>query len=291
MSRHRSYRNLPPLAGLCSMSDAMKIGLSIDQCVNRLKRYHYAFKRLHHIFTARLTAEPVYELKMAFSLHSHLCAEHASALAKRIGEMRETPLGLEVVPHASLEIFFDEILSAPTTAKLVLGLYEKAIPALQAAMALHLRDTNVLADQPSVRICRFALLELVDIRSFGEQAVASLVKSKYRKSAGKWLRLLDDCLLAAGKLDGTNVADGLVQPKRVYSAKPYQYDRVPKRDKRFPDPYNMGVNAEVFLYDEQLPARAQDADDVLQAAARGGRARDDGQHHHRNPEQTLGLLP
>jgi hypothetical protein len=31
------------------------------------------------------------------------------------------------------------------------------------------------------------------------------------------------------------------------------YDKVPKRDSRFPDPYNMGVNAEVFLYDEHFP--------------------------------------
>jgi len=38
-----------------------------------------------------------------------------------------------------------------------------------------------------------------------------------------------------------------IQP--LYSAKPYEYDRVPKRDERFPDPYNMGVNAEVFLYE------------------------------------------
>jgi hypothetical protein len=35
-------------------------------------------------------------------------------------------------------------------------------------------------------------------------------------------------------------------------ARPYQYDPVPKRDERFPDPYNMGVNAEVFLYDPRF---------------------------------------
>src|SRR5258707_11652079 len=40
---------------------------------------------------------------------------------------------------------------------------------------------------------------------------------------------------------------------RQYSATPYQYDPVPRRDERFPDPYNMGVNAEVFLYDAQFP--------------------------------------
>src|SRR3954447_20508777 len=97
--------SLPPsLAGICSLRDAMKPGLSVEECVRRLKRYHYALKRLGQIFTARITAEPFYELKMGFSLHAHLCAEHVSALRKRVGEMREPPLGLDAVPHPALEI-------------------------------------------------------------------------------------------------------------------------------------------------------------------------------------------
>src|SRR6516162_7714936 len=128
MKTYQSYRNLPALAGVCSMEDAMNPGLSVEECVRRLKRYHYAFKRLHQIFTARITAEPVYELKMGFSLHGHLCAEHVSALRKRVAEMREPPLGLEAVPDPNLEIFFDEILAAPTTEELLVGLYEKALP-------------------------------------------------------------------------------------------------------------------------------------------------------------------
>src|SRR6266852_6015812 len=102
MNTFCSYRNLPNLAGLCSMADAMKPGLSVEQCVTRLKRYHYAFKRLHQIFTARITAEPIHELMMGFSHHSHLCAEHVTTLRKRVGEMREPPLGLEETPHAAL---------------------------------------------------------------------------------------------------------------------------------------------------------------------------------------------
>jgi len=39
---------------------------------------------------------------------------------------------------------------------------------------------------------------------------------------------------------------------RQFSAKPYHYDGVPRRDERFPDPYNMGVNAEIFLYDPKF---------------------------------------
>src|SRR5947199_7873388 len=144
MNDYKSYRNLPALAGLCPMKEAMKPGLSVEECVRRLKRYHYAFKRLHQIFAARITAEPIYELKMGFSLHAHLCAEHVTALRRRVGEMREPPLGLEVVPDPNLEIFFDEILGAPTTQALVLGLDEKAPPALKPALERHVQDTNPL---------------------------------------------------------------------------------------------------------------------------------------------------
>src|SRR5947199_3735695 len=127
---YQSYRGLPTLAGLATVAEASRPGLSVEACVARLKRYHYAFLRLHEILTARITAEPIYELKTAFSHHSYLCAEHVQALRTRVGEMREPPLGLEEVPDPSLEIFFDELLAAPTTPELVVGIYEKALPAL-----------------------------------------------------------------------------------------------------------------------------------------------------------------
>src|SRR5438876_2230995 len=148
---YRSYRGLPTLAGLATVADAAKPGLSVEACVARLKRYHYAFMRLHETFTARITAEPIYELKTAFSHHAYLCAEHVTALRQRIGEMREPPLGLEEVPHEALAIFFDEILAAPTTTALILSLYGKALPSLDAVLEKHLRDTNPLTDAPSVR--------------------------------------------------------------------------------------------------------------------------------------------
>jgi hypothetical protein len=185
------------------MADAMKPGLAVEECVRRLKRYHYAFRRLHQIFTARLTAEPRHELKMAFSLHAYYCAEHVAALRRRVGEMREPPLGLETVPDANLEIFFDEIRAAPTTEELLLGLYAKALPALKAALEQHRRDTNPLADAPSVRLCRFALLEIEDMLAFGDASLAALVDEAGRRRATSWLGLLDDCLAAAGGLDGT----------------------------------------------------------------------------------------
>ena len=249
MTTQHSAGKLPPLAGLCTFDEAQRPGLPVEECVQRLKRYHYSLKRLHQVFNNRIPSEPVYELKMTFSLHAYYCAEHVAALRQRISEMREPPLGLESVPDKHLEILFDEILAAPTTAELLLGVYEAALPSLQNALQQHLTDTNPLADHPSVRIIRFALLEIAEMIALGQATIDELVDKKQRAQSQSWLDLLNQCLSnpeAAGQPAQQTV-------KRQHSAIPYQYDGVPRRDDRFPDPYNMAVNAESFLYDEQYP--------------------------------------
>src|SRR4051812_40106197 len=150
VKNYRSYKGLPELAGVCSIGEAVgKVGLTVEECVTRLKRYHYALKRLHQIFVARITAEPIYELKTGVSHHAYLCAEHVAALRERVGERREPPLHLDVVPDGELEVFFDEILNAPTTEELVVGVYDKAVPAVMAGMRRHMEQTHKLADAPS----------------------------------------------------------------------------------------------------------------------------------------------
>jgi hypothetical protein len=161
-------------------------------------------------------------------------------------------LGLEQVPHPALEVFFDEILAAPTTEELLVGLYEKALPALDAALERHQRDTNPLTDAPSLRLCRFARLELADMIAFGRKSIACLVDADARARMQPWLKLLDDCLAAAGGVDGT--ASPSNQPvARQRSARPYAYDPIPRRDERFHDLWNQGVNPESFIYSSDYP--------------------------------------
>lgn len=241
--------SVPPLAGLCSLQEATRPGLSLDECVRRLKRLHYGFKRLHGMFNARITAEPLYELKSAFSYHAYLCAEHVTALRQRVGEMREPPLGLDEVPHPALEQFFDEVLAAETTADLVAGIYGRALPALAAALDRYEAETHPLADAPSRRVCRFARLETGDMLALGTRTLAALPAG----AKDAWLASLDLCLAAAGGLDGCSETRSGAPP-RQYSTVPYAYDQVPRRDERFPDPYNMAVNAEAFIWDESKPA-------------------------------------
>ena len=248
---HRGYRGLPTLAGLATLEEAAKPGLAVEQSVARLKRFHYCLVRLHEILTARITAEPIYELKTAFSHHAYLCAEHVQALRNRVAEMREPPLGLEAVPHPGLRLAFDEILAGDTTESLLLGVYGVALPMLDDAMSRHQHDTNPLTDAPSNRVLRFARLEIGDMIAFGKQAITCLVVER----PGDWLTHLATCFASAGGVDGLASASSPTVPIR--SSQPYVYDRVPRRDERWRDPWNQGVNAEAFLYDEAMPARAK----------------------------------
>ena len=110
----QSYRGLPTLAGLATIAEAARPGLGVEACVARLKRYHYAFVRLHEIFTARITAEPIYELKTGV-LAPRLPLRRARRGAPRRASARcaSRRSGWRPCPDPALEIFFDEILAAP----------------------------------------------------------------------------------------------------------------------------------------------------------------------------------
>lgn len=245
---YQSYQGIPPLAGLCTIEAAIRPGLLVEECVRRLKRIHYAFKRLHQIFTARLTAEPIYELKTAFAHHAYLCSEHVTAIRQRVSEMREPPLGLEDVPHPALEAFFDEILNTPRTEWLIHGIYRVAIERMLHDMTSYLAETHPLTDAPSRRVLRFAHIELEEMQKFGNQAADALVVPA---ECAEWEAQVLQPLWQAAETSSDEPFP------RKFSDTSYQYDPVPQRDERFTDPWNQGVNAEAFLYDESKPARAK----------------------------------
>jgi hypothetical protein len=252
---YQSLHGLPEVAGLGTVKGMMTPGLAVQEVVDRLKRYHYALQRLWRTFLARLTSEPVYELKMAWSLHAWYSAELITAVRDRVAEMRHPPLGLEKVPDDHLKMFFDEIMAAPTALEVCAGIYQKALPALKAGMERHLTDTNHLADNPTCRLIRHAMLEIDEMLAWGARAIPCLPATASAR-LDSWLALLDQCLAAAGGLDGTEPCH-LEPVVPLYSSQPFQYDRLPRRDERFPDPYNMGVHAEEFLYNPEFPARAK----------------------------------
>lgn len=248
-----SYRGIPPLAGLCSMERAIAAKWSVEQSAERLKRLHYVLKRLHETFTARITAEPIYELKSAYSHHAYLCAEQVTLIRRRVSEMREPPLGLDKVPHPALERLLDEVIAAPSSAELVTGIYTVVLPAVIEACRKLIADAHPLADAPTVRVARLIEFELSDLVNFGAETHKCL-ETDLPPTANEWIERLQACLTAAGNLDGTGNISEIV-PDAWYSQIPYEYQREPQRDERFQDPFNAGVNPEAFLYGEEFSPR------------------------------------
>lgn len=248
---YKGYKGLPELVGLLPMKDAITKGLTVAESVGRLKRYHYIAKRLSLILVSRINQMPIYELKMAFALHAHYLAEHVEPFFNRVREMRQPPYGMDTAPHDALEILLDEVQNAPTPESLVLGIYQVIIPAFVRGLERHLDENNKLFDHPTHRICRSAFEEIKEIESYGQKAIKVLVDEETKVLYQKWCTLLNDCLDGMGDLDGTQTE--IKRPlDKIYSLSQFEFDYVPKRDERFTDVYNMGVNAEALLLDREF---------------------------------------
>lgn len=250
---YQTYRDLPALAGLCTMHEATHAEWSLDESVTRLKRIHYALRRVHETLIARIPAEPVYELKTLYSHHAYICAEQVTAIRGRVGEMREPPLGLDRVPAEGLESALNELARCPDTVQFLAGLYKVVLPACLAACDALRGDAHPIADAPTVRIAKLMAYEIREICGVGNQCLGCLDTDETAGQTSKWEDHLQEILDAAGSIDGTIPAEDSI-PELWYADRDLCYDREPKRDERFHDPYNAGVNPEAFLYDEQYSA-------------------------------------
>ncbi len=138
--------------------------------------------------------------------------------------------------------------------ELLTAAYQVVLPEVLAACRRLKNDAHPLADAPTVRVARLIEFELTDLVEFGDRAIACLENDQLRQTIQPWKDHLQACLVAAGMLDGT-LESGEAIPDRWHSQTPYQNDHEPRRDERFQDPYNAGVNPEAFLYDERFSAQ------------------------------------
>lgn len=250
-SDYVGYKGLPEIVGLHKMEAAITKGLTVPESVNRLKRYHWTAKRLSLILIGRITSMPVYELKMAFSMHAHLLAEHVDPFFNRVREMREPPYGMDVAPHGTLDILLNEIQNAPTTEALVIGIYQYIIPSLVNGLEKHIADNNKLFDHPTYRICKLALSDIKEIDDYGQKVIKALISADDLITYHNWMCYLETSLNSIGGLDGTHPIS-VVMSNELFWKEAHVFDFIPQRDERFVDGFNMRVNAEAFLLNRDI---------------------------------------
>ncbi|XID90393.1 hypothetical protein ACF3MZ_17790 [Paenibacillaceae bacterium WGS1546] len=244
-----SAKKIPPLGGVCTYEEAFRIGYSVDDNVNMLKRYNYVKARLVEMVTLHMNGTPEWEIKGAMSLHVWLDSEHSAWIRKRVSEMREPPLHLDKVPDERLKTFLDEALHARSSLELVVGIYGVVRPALREALERHIGETNPLVDQPTSRVLKLILGEEKEMADWGDAAIEALTDDPAAAAeAQRWKSHLGSYLEAAGGIRGDGATVGERAPER--SAEPFEPQWIPQRDGRFTDIWNNVDDADRVYKDE-----------------------------------------
>ena len=246
---------IPELAGVASYAGAARIGLSVEENVRRLVRYHWIERRLMLIAIAHLPSTPEWEVKCGLALHQWLDVGHANAFRARITEMRNPAPRMDVPPDAALDAFIDELVRAGDTVELLAGLYGVAHPALAAAYRAHIDHTNPLVDHPTVRLLTQSIVDEDEMIDWGTRALeACLTDAGARARAEAWRSHLRAFLDAAGGIAG-DVTDRA--PRALPAARagePFVPDMHPRRDGRFAGRYNFNFPPHLVYNMPDVPA-------------------------------------
>ena len=216
----------PPLAGLSSYAAAARAEGSVEEAVRFLRRLARIEHRTLLVLAAHLNAVPEWEVKCALSLHIWQDAEHCAWLRERVAELRKPPHYLDRADDAALEAFFEELLRSRSTRELLTGVYQVLKPSLTAAIEEYFRRANPLAEQPTLRLFRFVLLEEREQLDWASRALEALGGVDV-----EWEQHLDAYLRAAGGVSGGDERISEVPPPR--GEEPLELVRTPRRDPRF----------------------------------------------------------
>jgi hypothetical protein len=246
---------IPELAGVATYARAARIGLSVDENVRRLVRYHWTERRLMLIAVSHLPSTPQWEVKCALALHQWLDVGHANAFRTRITEMRNPAPRMDVSPDPALDAFLEELVRAGDTVELLAGLYGVAHPALSVAYRAHIDQTNPLVDHPTVRVLKQALADENEMIDWGTRALeACITDAGARARAETWMSHLRAFLDAAGGITGDTVAPAPAPLPAPRTVEPFVPDMQPRRDARFAGQYNFNFPPHLVYNMPDVPA-------------------------------------
>ncbi|HTE62919.1 MAG TPA: hypothetical protein VK631_21370, partial [Solirubrobacteraceae bacterium] len=241
--------SIPPLAGLFGYEEASRPGFSVAGSAQRLWRLAYAHRRLHALAVDALPCTPEWEVKCALGLHCWLDAEHATALERRVNELRHPSVDVSKAPDPALALVFDELAHARDTWELLAGAYVVVRAAMTDGMAAYLATANPLADHPSVRLVEAAVRDAGRAVAWGRAAAAAV------PATGDWPETVAALVDAAGGLLGDAPPGDPPDAAALRSAAcPAEPDRVVRRDARFADPFNQSALIDEYCDDEERPA-------------------------------------
>ncbi len=223
----------------------------IDDNAAFLRRCEFIQRKLVYLSAGHIPSRSRWELKIALGKHLYEDAEATTALRSRILELRKGPRALSRVPSQSLALLMEELLHAASDTELVLGLYEVMKPALLAAYQRHMRETQQVADQPTIRILRQICWDLEEQLRWGKQAITELVDEAGKRSeATEFKEKIHELLTAAGGISGQEGEAAPVPLRRWRSQNAFSLPMQAIRDEHFPGTVHYRTGAAEYAKDK-----------------------------------------
>ncbi|MCG3210389.1 MAG: hypothetical protein FOGNACKC_04020 [Anaerolineae bacterium] len=209
-------------------------GFQVEEAVRRLQKLAYAEERLLLLQAAHLVIVPEWDIKLLLGRTQYEDAEHADQLKQRLTELRISKNKAMRGQDEALSLVFDEAMYSANTVELLAALTQVFKPALLQAYREYMAQTNALADQPTVRLLKLALVEEEEHLTLLQAAFEYALRRQpdLQPAAEAWAGTLAALLSAAGGIDGCDRPDpAALRPVRA--AEPYVIPRRLGRDDTF----------------------------------------------------------
>ncbi len=223
----------------------------VDANSKALQRYRFIHERLVFVGAAQLPSRHNWDLKVSIGRHIYEDAEAADQLRTRVSHLRTPLAAVGQEPVVILGLLMDELLHARSDCEWLAGVYTVIKPALIEAYQNHVKRTQQVVDQPTIRIMRTLLLDLEDQVQWGKSMIEQLKSEQAWDSAEAqaFCTILHRCIEDAGGINGEGKRSAHL-PERVRSFEAYQ---LPKKSQR--DPRTMG---ETILFRSSMGVKFND---------------------------------
>jgi hypothetical protein len=206
---------------------------TVKENSRRLLRFFYLERRLMHALGSWTLTIPDYEVKLETGRHIFYHADAARMLRERLTEQEFRPKAIDAYRDPQIDRFIDEMLSAASTAELLVGVHQVVGQAIATTYRHHIDDTDQVTDVPTIRCLKRILTDYEPMLAWADAAVEAYIAGGVEEAPlATWRWHLKRLLASIGGITGADAKGEAPTPLRIDS-KPYERGTVPMRDSRF----------------------------------------------------------
>ena len=206
---------------------------TVQENSRRLLRYFYLERRLMHALGSWTLTIPDYEVKLETGSHIFYHADAARMLRERLTEQEYRQKKIDAFRDPEIDRFIDELLSAHSSAELLVGVHQVVGKAIATTYRHHIDDTDQVTDVPTIRCLKRILTDYEPMLAWADDAVDAYIAGGVEEAKlSTWRLHIARLLSSIGGITGADPRGEAPTPLRIDS-KPYERGTVPMRDSRF----------------------------------------------------------